>query len=141
MVHLPESFLESGRWVAPLRWFGRLIGGLGALMWTLALTAHTIAEYEEVTDPTFESVGILVLVVANVASYLLALRWERPWAWVLMAVSALFVGFAVITAGRNHLLAAAVSGGPFLVAAAALLVASQPSDPELPSHHEASQAA
>ncbi|MDY7106564.1 MAG: hypothetical protein S0880_35765, partial [Actinomycetota bacterium] len=73
-----------------------------------------------------EVVGVIVLSLANIAAVVVALRRARPGGWLLVGTGSCFVVFALATAGRNQLLAAAFSGGPFLLAGVLLLAATRP---------------
>lgn len=109
-------------WSDIARWSGWFVGGLGVLMWTFALVAQTFVEPIE-DHVTAEAIGLAVLVVINVVAFIAALRSER-WASIVCIVAGLaFCVFAIATAGHNHWLAAAVSGGPFVFAGAMFLLA------------------
>jgi len=104
-------------WSDIARWSGWFVGGLGVLMWTFALVAQTFVEPIE-DNVTAEAVGLAVLVVINVVAFFAAVRYERRAAIVCIAAGLAFCVFAIATAGHNHWLAAAVSGGPFVYAGA-----------------------
>jgi hypothetical protein len=71
-----------------------------------------------------EAVGIVVLVAVNAVA--VGLGWWRPRFGGRLGVvgGSAFVVFALLTAGRNHLPAASVSGLPFLVAGLLVLLGS-----------------
>ena len=121
-------------WSDAARWSGRIIGGIGVLMWTFAMVAQTFVEPIE-DGVTAEAIGISTLVVLNVAAFLIALRYERSGAIACLVTGTAFCVFALVTAGHNHLLAAAVSGGPFVFAGAMFLLADQLD--EQAGHHTA----
>lgn len=109
-------------WSTVLRWSGRLIGGIGVLMWTLALVAQTFVEpIEDANDAV--SIGLLALYVVNVVAFAEGLHAEGRGGLAMVITGAAFSLFAIVTAGHNHWLAALVSGGPFIAAGALLLLA------------------
>ncbi len=61
--------------------------------------------------------------LANIGSVIGALRYARIGGASLVVAGSLFSLFAIITAGRNHWLAALVSGGPFVLSGILFLVA------------------
>lgn len=95
------------------RWGGRFIGGIGVLMWTFALVAQNFVEPIE-DGLTGEAIGLTALAAANVVAFFVSLRYEHWGATACVVAGTVFSLFAIATAGHNHLLAALVSGGPFI---------------------------
>ncbi len=102
----------------PISWAARVTGAIGAVMWAIPLVAGAVTGDWFEDDATLESLGVMVLVVANIGAFITALRHQRPGGMLLMATGALFSVFAIATAGRNQWLAALVSGGPFILSGA-----------------------
>jgi hypothetical protein len=116
------------------RWSARIIGGFGVLMWASALIAQTFVEpIRESVDP--EAIVLAILVVVNVAAFVVALRNERRGGIATLIAGSAFSVFALATAGHNHWLAALVSGGPFVFAGAMFLLAAR--FDEAGDHHTA----
>lgn len=112
---------------AVFRWSARIIGAIGALMWTLVFVGQAFV------GPNEEDAGVVafmlaVLVVMNIVSFLAALRYERWGGTAAIVAGAALSLFAIATAGHNHILAAIVSGGPFLTAGLLFVLASRPTD-------------
>lgn len=101
-----------------------MAGATGVVLWAVPVVAALITREPVEEDALAESIGIGVLVVLNVAGVLIAFRHERFGGRVLLATGVAFAVFALLTAGRNHWLAAAVSGGPFMLSGALFLRAS-----------------
>lgn len=109
-------------WATVFRWSGRLIGGIGVLMWTLALVAQTFVEpIEDSHDAA--AAGLVALYVINVLAFAEGVRSERRGGMALLIGGAALSLFAAFTAGHDYWLAALVSGGPFIAAGALFLLA------------------
>ena len=111
------------------RWSGRLLGGLATFWWVIAVVGGVLAGPDLAGDggagSDLEGIGVVALVAANALAYVHALVREDRGAVLLVVTGAAFCGFAFATAGRNHLVAAAVSGVPFLLSGVLLLVAAR----------------
>lgn len=106
------------------------MGVVAALFWVLALVGSAFggpAEGEE--DAVLEAVGVVTLVTANVAAVVVAFVRERIGSRLLAITGLALAAFAVVSAGRHHLFAAAVSGGPFLVSGILLMLAARGAEP------------
>ena len=84
-----------------------------------AITREPVEE-----DALAEGIAVTILAIANILGVVLAFRRERLGGMVLVATGLAFSIFAIFSAGRNHALAAAVSGGPFIVSGVLFLLAS-----------------
>lgn len=109
----------------PTTTIARTIGTLAAALWTVPLVATLLGADDPGTDgPGTEGVGVGILAVANIAA--VAIAWHNPrlGGLLLLGTGAVFAAFAIVTAARNHWLAVAVSGGPFLLAGVLFVIAS-----------------
>ncbi len=99
-----------------LRLFGRILGGLAAIWWTTTVVAGVLAgpDPNAMDDAIWESVGVVVLALANTAAFAVALVRESIGSKLMVCTGAAFCAFAFMSAGRNQLFAAAVSGAPFI---------------------------
>ena len=115
-----------GRAGPRVRLAARIVGVMGAVLWLVPLVAGlgTTEANQDVDDDAFwESVGVFVLAIANIGGVALAFFREQVGGGWLLGSGVLFSVFAIVTAGRNHWLAALVSGGPFLAAGVLFLLA------------------
>jgi len=95
----------------------RVIGVGAAALWAIPLVAGVATDEGLDSEALAESIGIALFGVANITGVSVIFIRERlaaPW---LLITGVAFCIFAIITAGRNQLLAAAVSGGPFIASA------------------------
>lgn len=108
------------------RWAGLLLGGLATFWWVVAVVGGILSGpgAQDRAGADLEGIGVVVMVLANAAAYLVGCVRERLGAWLLMATGAAFCVFAFATAGRMQLFAMAVSGAPFLASGALFRVAS-----------------
>lgn len=104
---------QRGGW----RLAGRVLGGLAAAWWVVAVVGGAIAgpDSNAEGDAAAEAVGVVVLVAANVSAFAAALVRERLGSRLMVAAGSLFCVFALMTAGRNQVLAMLVSGAPFVL--------------------------
>ena len=102
------------------RWFRRVglgLGGFATFWWVVAVVGGVLGDDTATESDGFaEGAGIVVLVVANVAAYVLSILRPRTGSWALLGTGTVFCLFALVTAGRMQWLAMLVSGGPFAVA-------------------------
>jgi hypothetical protein len=118
----------SGSRARALTIAARIIGSLAAGGWVFVLIAGALgggADEYDVDDESVvvETVGIISGAVLNVSAVVVAWRNPRVGGALTVAAGLLFVGFALWSAGRNQALAAAVSGGPFVLAGVLFLAA------------------
>jgi hypothetical membrane protein len=114
-----EAPTESGRW---LRRAGLGLSSVAALFWLLIGIAGAFSEGE---PWTIESSLLAGHVLAAALATAIAWRRHRVGGVLLAMVGVAFCIFGYVTAGQNKWLAVAVSGLPFLAAAALLLAASR----------------
>jgi hypothetical protein len=93
----------------------RAIGTFAAVMWMLPLVGALIIREPIEEGALAESIAVGTLATVNILGVVLAFRRERLGGIVLITAGVAFSIFAVFSAGRNQALAAAVSGGPFIV--------------------------
>ena len=103
---------KKDRMTAILRWTARIIGTIVALFWVLMTIASGIAESSGLT---LEGFVIAIMVAGTTIGVFIA--WTNEWRGGIIS---LFLGiafstFALISAGRNHVLAMLVTGGPYVV--------------------------
>ena len=93
------------------------VSGFAASWWVLILIATIVSGgASATTDAGFEGAVVGVLAAANVAATIIAFRNQITGGRLLVVAGLAFSASAIFLAGRNHLLAMAVSGGPFIVA-------------------------
>jgi hypothetical protein len=97
-----------------MRVAARAIGGSAAAVWLLALLASLL--YDGATSFNLEGATLGVMVLVAAAGVGAGFRDEERGGLISAAGGLGLIVFALATAGHNHLLAAAVSGGPFLAA-------------------------
>ena len=102
----------------------RIIGGLAAAMWMIPLVAGVITREPVEEGAQAEGIAVATLAIVNILAVVLAYRRERLGGLVLVATGVAFSIFAIFSAGRNQALAAAVSGGPFILSGVLFLLAS-----------------
>jgi hypothetical protein len=104
-----------------LRRFGRLLATVLSLFFVVSLIGEGIAEGFDVSDGESAAVGVVFAyaAVSTVAAWLS----DRLGGAMLVVASVALATLVATTAGRNHAIVAAVIGGPFLLAGAALLSA------------------
>ena len=107
----------------PITWAARVIGAIGAVMWAIPLVAGVVTGDSSEDGELLESLGVAVLAIANIGAVVLAFRRQRQGGMLLLATGGLFSIFGIATAGRNHWLAALVSGGPFILSGALFITA------------------
>ncbi len=97
----------------------RIIGLTAGFLWTFVLLSGSIS-----TNGTYDTqlVFLFLLVVANFASVIIALWSEKFGGILLTSFSVVLCIFAILSAGRNKLIAAFVSGLPFLVSGVLFIV-------------------
>ncbi len=115
------------------RWSARVIGFLGVLMWTFALVANTMAGEGE-DGVTAEGVALAILAAGNTLAFLVANRYQHVGGLLSVFTGVAFSAFAMATAGHNHLLAALVSGGPFIAAGVLFMLAGRFADDQALIH-------
>ena len=69
----------------------------------------------------FESLGMAVLSLLTIASVITAWVKMRWGVWLVLGAGILFSIFALVTAGRNHLLAVMSFGGPLIIGGSLIL--------------------
>ncbi len=108
---------------------GRVLGTVLSVVWLLVLLAGLIAGDDEFAvdeeGATAEGVVLTALVLAAIAGFALSLRRPHLGGRIILAAGSLLCIFAVVTAGRNHWLAVLVSGAPWLVVGASILLAAR----------------
>jgi hypothetical protein len=117
--------MENNRYQAAkrMRLAGRIIGfgmvGFGGSM----LIGEAVSEFLEVGSVPLEPAGVLLAVIGMVALAGLILSWwqERIAGILLVACSAALGAHIAAYAGKNHALAWAMVGLPFLVSGVLLL--------------------
>ncbi len=103
-----------------MRWIARVIGWLATGYWLLI--GILVIAMDEVGTWTWESTLITGFTLLGALAMLVA-WWREGVGGLIAVVCGLgFSTFAFVTAGRNNLLAALVTGAPFLVAGALFLV-------------------
>lgn len=106
-----------------LKWSGRVLGSLSALFWVLSTVLSGITEILRTRRiPSLEGSVLLLLVIFNSAAVGISWRKIRLGGLLVVAGGILLSIFAVITAGHNRIFAVLVSGFPFLVAGALLVL-------------------
>lgn len=110
-----------------LRWTGLSLATLASTLWVAVFVAGGLVGDEHAVEADVaEGVGVTVLALVNVVAT--AVAWHRPrlGGRLLVATGTCLAAFALLTAGRNHALAMASSGGPFLLAGVLLVLATRP---------------
>lgn len=100
-----------------LKWTGLVVGTIAGLFWFLILILHAIEDIaRSATPPAVE--GILLSLLILLACTSVGVSWKYiKTGGILTTVSGFALSlFAIFTAGHNHLLAALISGFPFLLA-------------------------
>ena len=110
---------QTDRTTGILRWTARTVGVIVALFWIIMIVAAAIAGSSSLT---FEGFFIAVMVIGNTAGVILSWTEERRGGIITLLFGIAFCIFALISAGRNHLLAMLVSGGPFIVVGILFLI-------------------
>ena len=95
------------------------------MLWSTPLIVGAITREGLGDDSTAESIGVLVLSLANIAGVIIAFRREQLGGRVLLVTGTAFAVFGFVTAGRNEVLAAAGSGGVFVISGVLFLAANQ----------------
>lgn len=91
-----------------------VIGVGAAALWAVPGAARVLGG-EVPVDHAGEAVGLAALVLANVGGVVLAFFNERRGGGLLVLAGPALSVFAFFAAGRNQVLTAALSGGPFLI--------------------------
>lgn len=91
-----------------------VIGSVAALTWVVSGLA-SVSVGEVTSDRLPEAAALAALVLSNVAGVVLARFNERRGGVVLIVAGSALCVFALFAAGRNEVLSAIVSGGPFLM--------------------------
>jgi len=73
------------------------------------------------TPPNWESLGMAILSSLAVLSVIVSWLRLRMGAWMVVGVGGLFTIFALVTAGRMHLIAVLASGFPLLLGGGLML--------------------
>lgn len=102
-----------------LRGTGRVLGAAAAAMWLLVFVLGAL-------DPnagafTLETALLVVFGVSAAIGVAIAFRSEAIGGAITLVVGIALTVFALITAGRNQIVAATFTGGPFIVAGALFL--------------------
>jgi uncharacterized membrane protein HdeD (DUF308 family) len=103
--------------VPGLKWAGLILGTFAGLFWITSLILNVIHELSEGAQPnTIEGLLLALLVLSASAS--VGFSWRNlKVGGVLTTGSGLALSiFAFFSSGHNHLIAALVSGFPFLLA-------------------------
>jgi hypothetical protein len=119
---MEEELEKTDRTTGLLCWTARTIGVIVALFWIIMIIAAAIAESSSLT---FEGFFIAVMVIGNSAGVILSWTNERKGGLITLLFGISFCIFALISAGRNHLLAMLVSGGPFVLVGVLFLIVSR----------------
>lgn len=100
-----------------LRWAARIWGTTVASFWGLTLLLHAVGDAQEIANEPFMIEGLVLslLVIAAVLATVHAWTYEFHGGIALLVVGMALAVFALMTAGRNHWFAVAVSGLPFVV--------------------------
>jgi len=114
----PQSATISHR----IRWAARGLGTLAGAVWLLAIIGSAVVEPPDARAT--EGVVLAILVVMAVGGVVLAWFRGRLGGLVLLGAGLALAVFACLTAGRNHVVAVAVSGLPFVLAGVMFLVSS-----------------
>ena len=107
----------------------RVIGTVAAGFWVLVMVGSALGgdggESVDEDSVVVETIGVVSLALMNAAA--VAVAWWRPrlGGKLLLATGLALVVFALWSAGRNQLLAAATSGGPFVLAGTLFLAGSR----------------
>jgi len=100
----------------------RIIGLTAGFLWTFILLSGSITSNGVYNRQlTF----LFLLIVANFASVILALWSEKLGGILLTTFSLTLCAFAIVIAGRNKIIAASVSGIPFLVSGILFIIYSK----------------
>lgn len=107
------------------------ISGIAAAWWVLILIATLVSGGDSAaSDAGVEGAIVGLVAGANIAGTLLAVRRPLAGGRLLLTAGIAFSLSALFMAGRNHLPAMAVSGGPFIAAGLLYLAAARrPTDP------------
>jgi hypothetical protein len=100
-----------------LKWTGLVLGTIAGLFWFLILVLHAIEDFaRSATPPAVEGILLSLLILFACISVGLSWKYFRI-GGILTTVSGFTLSlFAIFTAGHNHLIAALISGFPFLLA-------------------------
>ncbi len=130
-VGMSASTARSGRGLIIA---ARVIGTAAAGFWALVLVGSAFGadsgESADAESAVVETVGVVSLALMSVAAVGVAWWRPRPGGVLVLAAGLAFVFFALLSAGRNHLLAAATSGGPFVLAGTLFLAGSRQDESE-----------
>jgi len=109
-----------------LRALGRILATVASAFWLFVIVVSGAIEG---VHWDLESALMAALVLGNAAAT--GIAWWRPrLGAVLLLIGGLaHAAFALYSAGHNHALAMLISGGPFLLAGAAVLLASREAHP------------
>ena len=100
-------------------WSGRVLGVLAATFWWFAIVGSAIEEGLGSIQPV--GLAVVGLVILASAGVVLTSLHPRSGGLLTLAAGLAFMVFAVGTAGRNVLFAAASAGGPFVIAGTLVL--------------------
>ena len=103
-----------------LRWAGRFVGTIVAGMWLLFMVMMAFFESDPLTG---ESIILLLLVIFSAISVGIAWRRERLGGILVLACGIGHSLFALLTAGRNQLMAMSVAGIPLVFSGLLFLLA------------------
>ena len=107
-----------------------IIGVGAAALWAGPGAANVLGG-EVPVDHAAEAVGLAVLVLANAGGVVLAFFNERRGGLLLVVAGPALSVFAYFVAGRNEVLTAVLSGGPFLISGLLSLTAvTRPPNPK-----------
>lgn len=120
MVELGATNTHQG---GGIRIAARLIGVAASSFWVFVLV--TAAIVEGVRPIEVEGLLLAGLVLVATAGVVLSFFRERAGGILTLVVGITLALFALATAGRNHWLAVAVSGAPFMVAGILSVIASR----------------
>jgi CHASE2 domain-containing sensor protein len=111
------------------KWLRRIARGLGAFwgaFWVFGLVTSEISELSTGERLlSWESVGLAVLIAAEVAGVIVAWRKERVGGTMITITSLLLCIFAYFSAGHSQWFAVLVSGVPFLLSGILFLLVSR----------------
>ena len=106
-----------------IRITARLIGVTASAFWVFILVTGAIVE--GVRPIEVEGLLLAGLVLVATAGVVLSFYRESAGGILTLVVGIALAAFALATAGRNHWLAVAVSGAPFMVAGLLSVIASR----------------
>ncbi len=103
--------------IPELKWIGLILGTLASLFWFLILVLRAVEDIAKSTPPP-PMEGVLLSLFILLACASVGISWKYiQIGGILTAISGIALAiFAVFTAGHNRLIAALISGFPFLLA-------------------------